>query len=42
MRQLKGIQIDKSTGIIEVLSGEMLPIWQEKLLQMDFMDSNGL
>ena len=25
MRQLKGIQIDKSTGIIEVLSGEMLP-----------------
>ena len=25
MRQLKGIQIDNSTGIIEVLSGEMLP-----------------
>ncbi len=25
MRKLKGIQIDKSTGIIEVLSGEMLP-----------------
>ena len=25
MRQLKGIKIDKNTGIIEVLSGEMLP-----------------
>ena len=25
MRQLKGVQIDNSTGIIEVLSGEMLP-----------------
>ena len=30
MRQLKGIQIDKSTGIIEVLSGEMLPTLARK------------
>ncbi len=25
MRQLKGVQIDKNTGVIEVFSGEMLP-----------------
>ncbi len=30
MRKLKGIQIDKSTGIIEVLSGEMLPTLARK------------
>ena len=30
MRQFKGIQIDKSTGIIEVLSGEMLPTLARK------------
>ena len=30
MRQLKGIQIDKNTGIIEVLSGEMLPTLARK------------
>jgi len=30
MRQLKGIQIDKSTGNIEVLSGEMLPTLARK------------
>ena len=30
MRQLKGMQIDKSTGIIEVLSGEMLPTLARK------------
>ena len=30
MRQLKGIQTDKSTGIIEVLSGEMLPTLARK------------
>ncbi len=30
MRQLKGIQINKSTGIIEVLSGEMLPTLARK------------
>ena len=30
MRQLKGIQMDKSTGIIEVLSGEMLPTLARK------------
>ena len=30
MRNLKGIQIDKSTGIIEVLSGEMLPTLARK------------
>jgi len=36
MRNLKGIQIDKSTGIIEVLSGEMLPTLARKAA------SNGL
>ena len=30
MRNLKGIQIDKSSGIIEVLSGEMLPTLARK------------
>ena len=30
MRQLKGIQIDQSSGIIEVLSGEMLPTLARK------------
>ena len=30
MRQLKGIQIDKSTGTIDVLSGEMLPTLARK------------
>jgi len=30
MRQLKGIQIDKDSGIIEVLSGEMLPTLARK------------
>ncbi len=30
MRQLKGIQISKSTGVIEVLSGEMLPTLARK------------
>ena len=30
MRQLKGIQINKSNGIIEVLSGEMLPTLARK------------
>ena len=30
MRQLKGIQIDKGTGIIEVLSGETLPTLARK------------
>ena len=30
MRQLKGIQIDKNTGILEVLSGEMLPTLARK------------
>ena len=30
MRNLKGIQIDKSTGMIEVLSGEMLPTLARK------------
>jgi len=30
MRQLKGIEIDKSNGIIEVLSGEMLPTLARK------------
>ena len=30
MRQLKGIQIDKNNGIIEVLSGEMLPTLARK------------
>ena len=30
MRQLKGIQINKSTGVIEVLSGEMLPTLARK------------
>ncbi len=36
MRELKGIQIDKNTGIIEVLSGEMLPTLARKAA------SNGL
>ena len=30
MRQLKGMKIDKNTGIIEVLSGEMLPTLARK------------
>ena len=30
MRQLKGMKIDKNTGIIEVLSGEMLPTLDRK------------
>jgi len=30
MREFKGIQIDKSTGIIEILSGEMLPTLARK------------
>ena len=30
MRQLKGIQIDKNSGVIEVLSGEMLPTLARK------------
>ncbi len=30
MRNLKGIQVDKSSGIIEVLSGEMLPTLARK------------
>ncbi len=30
MRQLKGIEIDKNTGILEVLSGEMLPTLARK------------
>ena len=36
MRQFKGINIDKSTGILEVLSGEMLPTLARKAA------SNGL
>ena len=31
MRQLKGIQIDKSSGVINVLSGEMLPTLARKV-----------